>query len=136
MDQRESLQTSHANGANIRERAFVFSCAVVRLCELLYGGGGIGRLLTVQLLDASTSVSVMLEEARAGESKRDFISKCAIALKEYRESHVRLRVLEACRIGPPAEVARLRSECHEILSIISAIVRNAKRNLPPRRSRS
>jgi len=81
-----------------------------------------------QLLASSTSVAAMLEEARAAESRRDFISNCSIALKECRESHVRLRIREECEIGPASEVPRLRSECHELLSIISAIIRNAKRN--------
>lgn len=70
----------------------------------------------------------MLEEARGAESRRDFISKCAIALKEARESHVRLRVLESCGIGPGPTVHALREEAHQILSIISAIIRNTKRN--------
>jgi four helix bundle protein len=41
----------------------------------------------------------MLEEARAAESRRDFISKCSIGLKECREAWTRLRIVAACRIG-------------------------------------
>jgi four helix bundle protein len=70
----------------------------------------------------------MLEEARAAESRRDFISKCSIALKECRECHVRLIVLETCAIGAPAQVRLLRQEAHELASIIGAIVRNTRRN--------
>ena len=63
----------------------------------------IGRAMALQLLDAATSVHAMLEEARAAESLRDFVSKCSISLKECREAYARLRVHESCRIGPPAE---------------------------------
>lgn len=117
-----------ATGQDIRERTFVFACDVVRFCEVLYGGPGVSRLLVPQLLAASNSVAAMLEEARAAESRRDLVSKCSIALKECRESHVRLHVVETCGIGPAAEATRLRKECHEILSIVSAIIRNTKRN--------
>jgi len=62
------------------------------------------------------------------ESKRDFISKCSIGLKEGREAHVRLRVMEACRIGPAAEASALRAEANELISIVGAIIRNTRRN--------
>jgi four helix bundle protein len=68
----------------------------------------------------------MLEEARAAESRRDFISKCSIALKESREAHVRLRMHEACAVGPLPEASALRAEAQEIVSIIGAIVRNTR----------
>jgi four helix bundle protein len=73
----------------------------------------------------------MLEEARAAESRRDFISKCSISLKEARETHVRLRIFGRCRIGPSEEVQSLVDEANALVSIVSAIVRNTRRN-PPR----
>ena len=62
------------------------------------------------------------------ESRRDFISKCSIGLKEARESHVRLRVCQRAALGPPGEVAALVDEARQIASIIGAIVRNSRRN--------
>ena len=70
----------------------------------------------------------MLEEARAAESTRDFISKCSISLKECREAHVRLKIIEKCDIGPRDEARALRAEAGELVAIISAIVQNTKRN--------
>jgi four helix bundle protein len=78
----------------------------------------------------------MLEEARAAESKRDFISKCCIGLKECREARTRLRVGYACHLGPPADARRLIQEAHELIAITGAIVRNTRRNAglaPPAR---
>ena len=70
----------------------------------------------------------MLEEARAAESRRDFISKCCIGLKEGRESHVRLRVCARYRLGPAEEARALCVEADELVSIVTAIVRNTRRN--------
>jgi four helix bundle protein len=123
-DELQRLET----GQDIRDRAFEFACRVVRFCQRLYEGGGVGRVMTPQLLNSSTSVPSMLEEARAAESRRDFVSKCSISLKECRESHVRLRINEACGIGPQQEARALRIEAGELVAIISAIVRNTKRN--------
>jgi four helix bundle protein len=38
------------------------------------------------LLRSGTSIGANIEEAQAGQSKADFINKCAIALKEARET--------------------------------------------------
>ena len=70
----------------------------------------------------------MLEEARAAESKRDFISKCCIGLKECREARTRLRVCHACQFGPGREADVLAQEAQELTLIVGAIVRNTRRN--------
>jgi len=124
----ETPNPAHEDGQDICDRTFEFACGVVRLCEKLYEGRGIGRMMVAQLLDCGTSASAMMEEARAGESTRDFISKCCIALKELREAHNRLRIHEACKIGPPAETTALRQEANELVSIVWTIVRNTRAN--------
>jgi four helix bundle protein len=105
-----------AHGQDIRDRTFAFACRVIKFCEQTYAAGGVARLVAPQLLSCSTSVAAMLEEARAGESDRDFISKCSVGLKEAREAHVRLRLHDACRIGSTAEEAALggRSQCSRV----------------------
>jgi len=81
-----------------------------------------------QLVNCSTSLAGMLEEARAAESKRDFISKCCIGLKECREARTRLRVCHACQLGPRREAEALVQEAQELTLIVGAIVRNTRRN--------
>ena len=125
--------SSYDNGDDIRERTFEFACSVVQFCDKLYEQGGIGRVMAPQLVRCSTSSAGMMEEARAAESPRDFVSKCAIGLKEMRESHVRLRIHERCRIGPPKDVAKLRAEADELVAIMMTIVRNTRHRLERQR---
>ena len=131
---------SYEDGQDIRDRSFQFACRAVAFCEALYTAGGVGRMMVPQIVNCTTSVAAMLEEARAGESKRDFISKCNIGLKECRESRVRLRVCAERRYGPPNEAHTLAGEAGELIAIITAIVRNTRRNMkqqaPPSRSRA
>ncbi len=134
MKSEESFRT----GQDIRDRAFRFACRIVKFCEKLYQIGGVARLMAPQLLNCGTSLYGMLEEARAGESRKDFISKCTIGLKEIREAHGRLRIHEACGVGPEEEATGLRIEANEIVSIMTAIVGNTRTNagLRPIRRRS
>jgi four helix bundle protein len=115
-------------GHDLRERTFEFACRVVEFCKSLYDQGGGARQMTGQLVNCSTSTAAMLEEARGAESRRDFISKCSISLKEARESHVRLRVCYRCSLGPHDQSKRLIDEAQQIAAILAAIVRNTRRN--------
>jgi four helix bundle protein len=114
-------------GHDIRVRTFEFACQVAEFCKKLYAQGGVARQMAPQLINCSTAVAAILEEARGAESRRDFISKCSIGLKEARESHVRLRVCHRATLGPPSEAAALVDEARQIASIIGAIVRNSRR---------
>jgi four helix bundle protein len=78
---------------DIRERSFNFAVEIVRVCRYLEKTTDVSRTLLSQLLAAGTSVGANLEEAGAGQSRRDFIHKNAIALKEARESCHWLRLI-------------------------------------------
>jgi four helix bundle protein len=131
-----STAKSAADGQDVRERSFAFACRVVRFCEEIDQRPGVGRLLVRQILDASTSFAARLQEARAAESRRDFVSKCSIGLKEARETWVRLRIVEACGLSPrPAESQALVCEANELVAIVSAIVRNTRQHMQEDRRR-
>ena len=93
-------------GQDIRDRTFEFACDIVLFCDALFHQGGIARILAPQLVRCGTSIGANLEEARDGESRPDFISKCSIALKEARETTFRLRVAERCRLDRETESLR------------------------------
>jgi four helix bundle protein len=71
-----------------------------------------------------------LEEAGAGQSRRDFVHKNAIALKEARESGYWLRLIYAGYELPEdigVELEELRSEALEIANIVAKIMINTKK---------
>jgi four helix bundle protein len=74
------------NRPDIKERTFSFAVEVVRFCDPLDSRRGAARTLGRQLLRAGTSIGANVEEAQAGQSRSDFISKYSIALKEARET--------------------------------------------------
>jgi len=68
----------------ILDRTFQFAVEVVKLSGRLEERPGVGRVMMSQILRAGTSIPANVEEAQAGQSKADFISKMSIALKEAR----------------------------------------------------
>jgi len=112
---------------DIKERTFEFAVRIVKLCQHLDKTPGACRTLSGQLLRAGTSVGANVEEAQAGQSRADFISKNSIALKEARECYYWLRILIAAQIMPERKVAELRDEAQEIKLILGSIVVRTKR---------
>ncbi len=74
-------------------KSYAFAVRIVRLCQYLTGKPGRLAPLVNQVLRSGTSVGANLEEAMGGQSRRDFIGKCAIAYKEARETSYWLRLL-------------------------------------------
>jgi four helix bundle protein len=70
------------------------------------------------------SAAANAEEADDGSSRRDFIAKERIVLREVKETRVRLRVLAA--LGELSNDDRsLLDESTQLVRVVSTIIRNA-----------
>src|SRR5215813_5463413 len=107
---------------HIKDRTFDFAVEIVRFCYRLDATGGVNRTLGRQLLSCGTSIGANVEEAQAGQSSNDFVSKCSIALKEARETTYWLRLLKACGHSFDNEVETLLNEADQLSRIIGSIV--------------
>ena len=116
---------------DIHERTFEFSCRIIRLhrwyCRRRRGS----RTLINQLLDSGTSVGSNLEEARAAQSRADFIAKARVSLKEARESHYWLRLIKRTNEVAFSRIHPLVEEANEIVAILTTIVKKASTPKPP-----
>jgi four helix bundle protein len=83
--------------------------------------------LVDQLVRATTSAAANYAEACAAESRRDFVHKMQICLKELRETGVWLEILR--RVSPPDELEALLRECHELTAIFVSSIRTARRSM-------
>ncbi len=131
MDSSRSIDESTAKAKvfDIRERAFQFAVRIVRLCQYLEKKTKVSKLLINQLLDAGTSVGANLEEAKAGQSSKDFIHKNSISLKEDRESKYWLRLLSASydfEAVVTEGIKELEQEASELANIVGKIIVNSK----------
>jgi len=70
----------------IKTKSYAFALRVIKLYKFL----SIEKkeyILSKQILRSATSIGANVEEADAGQSKRDFIAKLQISLKESKETH-------------------------------------------------
>ena len=87
-----------------------------------------GKHLSGQIIRSSTSVPLNYGEAQSAESKRDFIHKMQISLKELRETYVNLRIIEKAKLNKSIEkLNELISESNELISIFIKSVETAKK---------
>jgi len=80
-----------------------------------------------QCLRSATSIGANVAEAQSAESKADFVHKYSIAQKEARESLYWLELLRRAQVTKPARLDLLINERNELVSIITAIILNAKK---------
>ena len=82
-----------------------------------------------QLLRSGMAVGANYEEAQGAESRLDFNHKLQIALKELRESHYWLRLLQVSGKLPRERLADIIDESTQLRAILSKAVASAKANL-------
>ena len=115
---------------DIRERAFSFAVRIVKLCKFLEKHSDVSRNVINQLLDAGTSVGANLEEAKAAQSRADFIHKNCISLKEARESNYWLKLIlatEKFEENVGKGIKELEDESLELANIIGKIIVSTKK---------
>ena len=101
---------------NIRERALLFADQVFDYCRKLRAKGPLYAEIVEQLNDAAGSIGANLAEAKDGESKKDFIHKNAIALKEANEANYWLRRAWSAEDSLRNEAEPLIQESRELIS--------------------
>ena len=72
-----------------------------------------------QLIRSATAPAALYAEARAAESRRDFVHKMHLCLKELRESAVWLQFLNELAVTDPSR-ATIIQEAHELIAIFVA----------------
>lgn len=96
---------------------------------------GAGKVLANQLYRSGISPALNYAEAQGAESKRDFIHKIKISLKELRESHVTLRIISKSGLMHKESMEEAIQESNELVSIFVKITKTADANLASERSR-
>ena len=105
----------------IKEKSYSFVLQVIGLYkELLIQNEFV---LSKQLLRSGTSIGANVEEALAGQSRADFLSKMSIASKEARETNYWLRLIRDSKIISKSKVEPLLTEFESIANILTSIVK-------------
>src|SRR5688572_19663047 len=111
----------------IAELSFGFAIEIIKLYSNLIDKKEF--VLSKQLLRSGTSIGANVEEASAGQSKRDFITKMAIASKEARETRYWLRLLKASQVAA-LDYAPYLEKIETIIKVLTKIVKTAQNPTP------
>ena len=114
---------------DLENRLVNFASAIIRLTKNLKKDTS-SKLLADQILRSATSSALNYGEAQNAQSKKDFIHKSSIVLKELRETHINLQIINKSELHiNKEEITTLLKENDELLAIFTASIITAKNNL-------
>ena len=108
----------------VYEKAFEFALKIIEIYKNLCNNNE--YVISKQLLKSSTSIGANIKEALNGQSKKDFLSKMNIALKESSETEYWLELLLASKY---LDNSSILDSCIEISKMLSKIVKTTKDSL-------
>ena len=117
------------NQTEMKRRTKEFAKDIIRLCRKLPNNRE-GRLIGDQIFRSGTSVAANYRSACRGRSKAEFISKLSIVEEEADETLFWLEVINEMKVFNYDKLEELMKENDEILAIVVASIKTAKKNKP------
>ena len=112
----------------MENRLIDFSVKIVESIELLEKKG-VNFHLKDQIIRSCTACSLNYGEAQSAESRKDFIHKLGIVMKELRETQINLKMLNRLNSGTTeSSFTDLIKENDELLAIIYRTIQTARKN--------
>ena len=112
---------------HLQDRLIDFAVDIISVTESLPNSRA-GNHIAGQLLRSGTSPAPNYGEAQSAESRKDFIHKIKISLKELRESLVWLKVISRKDYGDSQLVQSALHECDELIAIFVSSAKTAESN--------
>ena len=112
---------------DLEDRLIRFGAGVCRLANQL-PPSPVGKHVAIQLIRSCTSPLANYGEVQGAESRRDFIHKLGICLKELRETRAWLKLIAEMSLCPEEPVGLMMRECDELLAILATSIKTARRN--------
>jgi four helix bundle protein len=112
---------------DLEERLIEFACLIIEIVNLIQRNIA-GSHLAGQLVRSGTSSALHYGEAQSGESRRDFIHKMKICLKELRETLVSLKIIKRAKLcRSELKVKEAIEECNELIAIFVKSIQTAEK---------
>ena len=114
---------------NLEDRLIDFSVLVIEIARGI-SNSLTGRHLSGQIIRSGTSVSLNYGEAQSGESRKDFIHKMKVVLKELRETHICLKIIHRVKLSKSEEmILKAERESNELIAIFVKSIETAQKNI-------
>ena len=114
---------------DLEERLLDYAAKIILLCDKPQPSYG-AKHVTQQLIRSGTSPLGNHGEAEAAESTKDFIHKLRVSLKELRESHRWLKLINRANLPcDRAILAGLLDETDQLIRIFVSSINTARKRL-------
>ena len=113
------------NPEELSGRLWKFAARVGKVVDAL-PDPRVGRHLAGQLVRCGTSAPPNYDESCAAESRRDFVHKLGVALKELKETRGWLKFIPMAELLPERKIANLVDECEQLIKIVGKSIVTAK----------
>ena len=110
----------------VQKKSFKFSLKIIDLYKNLERENE--YIISKQILRSGTSIGANIEEALAGQSRKDFIAKMAISSKEARETKYWLRLLKESKLTS-LNVDDMIDDIFELIRMLTSIVKTSQQSL-------
>jgi four helix bundle protein len=87
-------------------------------------------ILSKQFLRSGTSIGANIREGLFAQSRKDFINKMNIALKEAGETDYWLEVIHSTEYLTDTEYESLKKDNDELIKLLTSIIKTTKENTP------
>ena len=116
------------NKFDLEERLIEFSVLIIHIVNETPNSKA-GNHLSGQLVRSGTSVALNYGEAQSAESKKDFIHKMKVILKELRETFICLKIIHRTKLfHTDSKIIKAKKENNELISIFVKSIETAQKN--------
>ena len=112
----------------VKDKSFNFAIRIVKLYKYLTNKKK-EFVLSKQILKSGTSIGANVSEAQQGQSKKDFLTKMNISLKECSETKYWIDLLAATDYLDSNMKESIYNDCLELEKILTTIVKKTVKNL-------
>ena len=113
---------------DLENRLINFAVSIIDIVEALPNTRA-AKHIAGQLVRSGTSPAPNYGEAQSAESRKDFIHKLSIVLKELRETEICLKIINRSKSSnDSASASQLISECRQLVAIFQKSINTAKTN--------
>ena len=112
----------------VKEKSFDFAIRIVKLYKYLMEEKK-EFVLSKQILRSGTSVGANINEAQQAQSKKDFLMKMNIALKECTETRYWIDLLSATDYINQEQKISIINDCIELEKLLTSIVKTTSNQM-------
>ncbi len=111
----------------LQEKSYKFALRIVKLSQYLNDEKR-EFVLSKKILDSGTAIGVLIEEAKQGENRADFLQKFSVANKEAFKTNFWLRLLRDGDFLSEKQAQSLLADCEELQKLLISSLKTAKQS--------